>query len=255
METKMKNFSISLFAAALTVSLVTPAHSEDIEVYVGSQSYRQGSNAKVMIIFDNSGSMRNIEEVKKSYNPTITYDTKGYEEFSDAAIYFNRGDNVDDGSGLVPNSHSDSRRFNKDILGCETALEKLRTVGYYTGYLREYQIKGNSGSWEPLPAEMGLSTNNPVDCYDDIVNKLKTKKIGVENHDQNIDHVINYLKYINHVRIMKNLIKTKTVPLLEKAIVLIVNNVFTSVQPESILEMERNWNVSIVPLVLMNVIR
>ena len=167
----MKNFSISLFAAALTVSLVTPAHSEDIEVYVGSQSYRQGSNAKVMIIFDNSGSMRNIEEVKKSYNPTITYDTKGYEEFSDAAIYFNRGDNVDDGSGLVPNSHSDSRRFNKDILGCETALEKLRTVGYYTGYLREYQIKGNSGSWEPLPAEMGLSTNNPVDCYDDIVNK------------------------------------------------------------------------------------
>jgi len=167
----MKNFSISLFAAALTMGLITPANSEDIEVYVGSQSYRQGSNAKVMIIFDNSGSMRTIEEVKKSYNPAQSYDTKGYEEFSDAAIYFNRGDNVDDGSGLVPTSHSNSRRFNKDILGCETAWEKLRTVGYYTGYLREYQIKGSTGSWEPLPAEMGLSTNNPVDCFDDIVNK------------------------------------------------------------------------------------
>jgi len=167
----MKNFSSTLIAAALTLSIVMPASSEDIEVYVGSQSYRQGSNAKVMIIFDNSGSMRNIEEVKVAYNPNITYETKGYEEFSDAAIYFNRGDNVDSGSGLVPTSHSDSRRFNKDILGCETAWEKLRTVGYYTGYLREYQVKGNTGSWEQLPAEMGLNTNNPVDCFDDIVNK------------------------------------------------------------------------------------
>lgn len=168
----MKNFNISLFVAALTMGLVTPQVSgEDIEVYVGSQSYRQGSNAKVMIIFDNSGSMRNLEEVKKPYNATTTYSTKGYEEFSSSAIYFNRGDNVDDGSGLVPTSHSNSRRFNMDILGCATAWEKLRTVGYYTGYLREYQIKGTSGSWEPLPAEMGLNTNNPVDCFDDIVNK------------------------------------------------------------------------------------
>lgn len=167
----MKNLSTSLVVAALTMGAIAPANSEDIEVYVGSQSYRQGSNAKVMIIFDNSGSMRTLQEVKKPYNPNLTYDTKGYEEFSDAAIYFNRGDNVDDGSGLVPTSHSDSRRFNKDILGCETAWEKLRTVGYYTGYLREYQIKGSSGSWEPLPAEMGLNTNNPVDCFDDIVNK------------------------------------------------------------------------------------
>lgn len=167
----MKKFSLSLFAAALTLGVCTPASSEDIEVYVGSQSYRQGSNAKVMIIFDNSGSMRNLEEVKKPYNANTTYETKGYEEFSSSAIYFNRGDNVDDGSGLVPTSHSNSRRFNKDILGCETAWEKLRTVGYYTGYLREYQIKGSSGSWEPLPAEMGLNTNNPVDCFDDIVNK------------------------------------------------------------------------------------
>lgn len=167
----MKTFSLSLFAAAVTLGICAPANSEDIEIYVGSESYRQGTNAKVMIIFDNSGSMRTLEEVKKPYNPNATYDTKGYEEFSDAAIYFNRGDNVDDGAGLVPTSHSNSRRFNKDILGCETAWEKLRTVGYYTGYLREYQIKGSTGSWEPLPAEMGLNTNNPVDCFDDIVNK------------------------------------------------------------------------------------
>ena len=167
----MKTLYSRLACLFLGSMLVTPLIAEDIEIYVGSEAYRQGSNAKVMIIFDNSGSMRTLEEVKVAYNPGTTYETKGYEEFSDAAIYFSRGDNVDSGAGLVPTSHSDSRRFNKDILGCETAWEKLRTVGYYTGYLREYQIKGSSGSWEPLPAEMGLNTNNPVDCYDDIVNK------------------------------------------------------------------------------------
>ncbi|MGP9801926.1 pilus assembly protein [Rheinheimera sp. NSM] len=167
----MKQLKRYLTMSTLGITLVSPLMAEDIEIYVGSESYRQGANAKVLIIFDNSGSMRTLEEVKKAYDTTKTYTTKGYEEFSSEAIYFSRGENVDDGAGVVPNGHSDSRRFNKAILGCETAWEKLRTVGYYTGYLREYQVKGNSGSWEPLPAEMGLSTNNPVDCYDDIVNK------------------------------------------------------------------------------------
>lgn len=163
------NSQIAMFL--LGAGLVSPLIAEDIEVYVGSESFRQGTNAKVMIIFDNSGSMRTLEEVKKPYDPTKTYTTKGYEEFSRSAIYFNRGDVVDEGSGLIPNGHNDSRRFNASILGCATALEKLNTVGYYTGYIREYQVKGASGSWEALPAEMGLNTNNPVDCYDDIVNK------------------------------------------------------------------------------------
>ena len=166
----MRQFKRYVAATALGSLLVSPLMAEDIEVYVGSDAYRQGVNAKVLVIFDNSGSMRNLEEVKTSYDATQTYTTKGYEEFSTSAIYFSRG-GVDSASGLVPKGHSDSRRFNKEILGCETAWEKLRTVGYYTGYLREYQVKGNSGSWEPLPAEMGLNTNNPVDCYDDVVAK------------------------------------------------------------------------------------
>lgn len=165
--TKLKQY---LSCAALSAAIVSPVFAEDIEIYVGSNTYRQGENAKVLIIFDNSGSMKTLEEVKKQYDPTKTYTTAGYQEFSRDAIYFTR-ETVDDGAGVVPTGHNDSRRFNKAILGCETAWEKLRTVGYYSGYLREYQVKGNSGSWEPLPAEMGMNTNNPVDCYDDIVNK------------------------------------------------------------------------------------
>ncbi|MEO3864789.1 pilus assembly protein [Rheinheimera fenheensis] len=158
----------SLVSILLGIASTAPSFAEDIEIYVGNESYRQGKNAKALIIFDNSGSMRTVEEVKVAYNPGTTYTTKGYEEFSSEAIYFSRGSDVDNSAGLVPNSHSDSRRFNKAILGCETAWERLRTVGYYKGYLREYQVKGNTGSWEPLPAEMGLNTNNPVDCLDDI---------------------------------------------------------------------------------------
>ena len=175
---------VSILFGFVTIS---PALAEDIEIYVGNESYRQGKNAKALIIFDNSGSMRAVEEVKVSYNPDTTYTTKGYEEFSTEAIYFSRGSDVDNSVGLVPTSHSDSRRFNKAILGCETAWERLRTVGHYTGYLREYQVKGNTGSWEPLPAEMGLNTNNPVDCLDDIIRKnpkngtYSSKNIQISN--------------------------------------------------------------------------
>lgn len=141
-----------------------PLFAEDIEIYVGNESFRQGTNAKVMIIFDNSGSMLNEETVKKSYNPSKTYSLSDFGDFTSDAIYFSRG-----GEG-VPKVHNPSQRFHKDLLSCETAWEKLRTVGFYTGYLREYQVKGSSGSWEPLPSSMGIDTTFTIDCYDDIVN-------------------------------------------------------------------------------------
>ncbi|HBF45560.1 MAG TPA: rRNA (guanine-N1)-methyltransferase, partial [Shewanella frigidimarina] len=166
----MKKLSLAmLMATCVLVPNISVA--EDIEIYVGTDSYRQGANPKVMIIFDNSGSMRIDEEIKVAYDPTRIYPRPSGSPaaFNESAIYFNRGAAVDFGAGLVPDGHNDSRRFNTTLLGCETAWEKLNTVGYYTGYLREYNTKGNSGAWEPFPGEMGMNKANPVDCFDDIV--------------------------------------------------------------------------------------
>lgn len=163
----MKKLSLALMTAA-TLALPQLTTAEDIEVYVGNDSYRQGSSPKVLIIFDNSGSMRETETVLNNYDPDVSYSGSGSATaFSDAAIYFNRG-TIDFGVGDFPEGHFDSRRFNDFLLGCETAIEKLNTVGYYTGYLMEYQVQGNSGSWQPFPGEMGLDKGNPVDCLDDI---------------------------------------------------------------------------------------
>src|SRR5690606_28055327 len=95
----------------------TPLFAEDIEIYVGNESFRQGTNAKVMIIFDNSGSMLTEETVKKSYNPSKTYNLSDFGDFTSDAIYFSRG-----GEG-VPKVHNPSQRFHKDLLSCETAWE------------------------------------------------------------------------------------------------------------------------------------
>lgn len=158
--TQLKRYlAISVFGSAL----VSPLAAEDIEIYVGNESFRQGTNAKVMIIFDNSGSMLTEQTVKKAYSPTKTYSLDSFGSFTSDAIYFSRG-----GDG-VPKTHNPDARFHKDLLSCETAWEKLRTVGFYTGYLREYQVKGSSGSWEPLPSSMGIDTTFTIDCYDDVV--------------------------------------------------------------------------------------
>lgn len=164
----MKKLSLALLTAA-TIALPQLVTAEDIEIYTGSDSFRQGAAPKVLIIFDNSGSMGAVETTTSSYDPSQSYSGSGSATaFSDAAIYFNRG-TIDFGVGDYPEGHFDSRRFNEFLLGCETALEKLETVGFYTGYLMEYQVQGSSGSWQPFPGEMGLDKGNPVDCLDDIL--------------------------------------------------------------------------------------
>ena len=164
----MKKLSLALLTAA-TIALPQLVTAEDIEIYTGSDSFRQGAKPKVLIIFDNSGSMGAVETTVNSYDPDQDYSGSGSATaFSDAAIYFNRG-SIDFGVGTYPEGHFDSRRFNEFLLGCETAIEKLNSVGFYTGYLMEYQVQGSSGSWQPFPGEMGLDKGNPVDCLDDIL--------------------------------------------------------------------------------------
>ena len=169
----MKQLKRYLTVGALSAIVMSPVMAEDIEVYVGNESFRQGKNAKVLIIFDNSGSMLTQETVKKPFDPSKTY--AGSNGFSSDAIYISRSS--DRNNGAVPKVHNEDARFHKALLGCETAWEKLRTVGFYTGYLREYQVKGSFGSWEQLPLTMGINTTNPIDCYDDIVKENRNNGV------------------------------------------------------------------------------
>lgn len=142
--------------------------AEDIELYVGTTAQRVGNKPQVLIIFDNSGSMGTLEEVTAPYVPTFPYPAiGGLNSLSDKFVYFTKGVGVDSTSAPTPDSPSETRRFLDKINSCQTARERLESVGFYTGHIREYAFKGNSGSWQEIPDNNGANIEI-IDCWDDI---------------------------------------------------------------------------------------
>jgi type IV pilus assembly protein PilY1 len=154
-----------LFGSLIFTSLT--AYSEDIELYIGDAAQRTGNKPQVLIIFDNSGSMNSLESVDEPYDPNIVYPAVGgLNSLSDKFIYFTKG-GIDGASSITPDSPSESRRFLDAINSCATARERLASVGFYTGHIREYAFQGNSGSWQEIPDNNGANID-VIDCEDDV---------------------------------------------------------------------------------------
>ncbi len=155
---------VLLFSLLTAMSSFT--YSEDIELYISDAVKQSAKKAKVLIIFDNSGSMTTTHTTQEKFDPSKEYAPEGSSHaYSDDAIYFNKGGA--DGTSTIPDSPSDARRFLGAINGCETAKEILATNGLYTGHIREYTMKGNTGSWEEIPDNNGLNIE-VLDCEDDV---------------------------------------------------------------------------------------
>ncbi|GLX77161.1 type IV pili system adhesin PilY [Thalassotalea insulae] len=147
--------------------LSTMVSSEDIELYISDVVKQSAAKSKVLIIFDNSGSMTTVEEVNDDFDPNEEYAAEAASHaFNDGAIYFNKGGA--DGVSSIPTSPSDARRFNIDINSCQTAKDILARRGTYTGRIREYRLKGNTGTWEEIPDNNGLNIE-VLDCEDDVI--------------------------------------------------------------------------------------
>lgn len=156
-----------LLIAALSVFAVGYASSEDIELYIGDVAQRTGNRPQVLIIFDNSGSMRREETVKEPYNPNKNYPAvNGFSKLSDEYIYYTKGGGLDN-SNLSPDDPNEARKFLAAINSCATAKERLASVGFYTGRIREYTFEGNSGSWQEIPETSGEAIRI-IDCEDDV---------------------------------------------------------------------------------------
>ena len=163
------NWLKTAMVAGATTWLLSSAYSvksEDIELYVGSTDLRSGQKPQVLIIFDNSGSMNGHMLVKESYDPSTTYPAyRSDNSLNDDFIYFTKGTGVD---GTIPEpTNSETRRFMSQYNGCHTAVQKLATVGFYTGHIRQHQYKGNTGTWQVIPENSGANVK-VIDCWDDI---------------------------------------------------------------------------------------
>lgn len=139
--------------------------SEDIELYISETIKQTQTRPKVLVIFDNSGSMGTKEFFKQEYNPTIKYDAlEGLTKRSQKYIYYSKGGD----STPVPDSPSENRLFLDEINGCKTARDILNQYGIYTGRVREYTFQGNSGRWAEIPDKSG-SNIKLLDCEDDVL--------------------------------------------------------------------------------------
>lgn len=163
----MKKFITASFLTISVLATTSLSLAEDIELYISDAVKSAAKKSKVLVIFDNSGSMGTLHNVKEPFDAGNTYPPEGASHaYNDDATYFNKG--TADGSSTIPNSPSDGRRFLAAINSCESSKIALAEKGFYTGHIREYTIKGNSGTWNEIPDNNGLNIE-VLDCEEDVI--------------------------------------------------------------------------------------
>ncbi len=153
----------SLILSAMVVSS-GPTFADDTELYVKESTTRTGARPKVLVIFDNSGSM-STEEITQvvDYDPNYDYPAVSGSGYSDTLIYYAVG-----GGGLpTPDTSSDKRNFKASLNGCSQSKAALAEFGRFTGYIREFTSSGTTGVWKELPETNGTAIK-VIDCWEDI---------------------------------------------------------------------------------------
>ncbi|MCE9685277.1 rRNA (guanine-N1)-methyltransferase [Shewanella sp. AS16] len=178
MMTKRLVFAL-LFSMLGTCAL---SWADDTELYVFESSTRTGARAKVLVIFDNSGSMATIEEdAAGSYDPNTVYPAVGSSNaYQGRMLYFTKGSGIDNTSLPTPDSPSEARRFLDSINGCNQSKAALDKYGRFTGFLREYNVKGKTGSWIEVPENNGANIEI-IDCWEDIEAVDPANATGIAN--------------------------------------------------------------------------
>ncbi|MCG9966062.1 pilus assembly protein [Shewanella cutis] len=157
---KKLTFCTLLALASTSIS----SFGDDTELYVKESSIRTGARPKVLVIFDNSGSM-STEEITQviDYDPNYKYPSINSSGNNDTRIYYTIG------GGILPNpdKSSDRRYFNANINACNQSKTALSQYGRFTGYIREFTSSGTTGVWKEL-SETDGSNIKVVDCWEDI---------------------------------------------------------------------------------------
>lgn len=153
----------ALMALSACVIVASQSYADDTELYIKESTTRTGARPKVLIIFDNSGSM-STEEITQTvdYDPTYDYEPVNGSGYRDSRIYYSLG-----GSLPTPDTNSDRRNFKESVNGCNKSKAALAQYGRFTGYVREFTSSGTTGVWKEFPATDGRNIN-VVDCWEDI---------------------------------------------------------------------------------------
>ncbi|MBW8184373.1 pilus assembly protein [Shewanella nanhaiensis] len=175
-----RRFRLSSFligSSAIYTLLPLSSLADDTELYVYEASARSGARPQMLIIFDNSGSMKTtVVGAEKPYSSNaggISGDNLGKQN----KLYFTRGATAAEDQPN-PSNTSETRHFSGVINSCESSWESLHKYGFYTGYFRGYSFTGSEGTWKELD-DTGSDGVIAVDCFEDIQDEKWANAGGV----------------------------------------------------------------------------
>ncbi len=137
--------AILIGMSCFAILIANTIRADDTELYVLDFNTQAGVQPRVMIIFDNSGSMSSKVYSKDPFVPTSSY----------TRIYWST-------NGQVPSSNS-SNYFNASANNCNASISALSNVGSFTDVIRQWR----SSSWRTLSNN---NRNSVVDCKTDVDN-------------------------------------------------------------------------------------
>lgn len=158
---------------ALSVPAVAgDAYSDDTELFIYDFSKAGDYRPKVLVIFDNSGSMAETMELEREkYNPATVYPSLSRDPDTGNSrnyVYYST-------DGSVPAINS-NRRFRDSINACASSKTPLGTVGYFQSQVWTYVYSSyrngvpRQGDWETISGE-NEDDITIVDCKQDIQNR------------------------------------------------------------------------------------
>lgn len=136
----MKTTSVSFLLRALFLSVLPlPADADDTEIFMTQFSGTgvSGGRPKVLVVFDNSGSMRDgVPQSKPDYDAEIDWTNSiaypgAPDNFRSDRIYWSFDGN--------PPSRTTDRYISNSSNQCNTSVDPLQSTGRYTDYLRVWR--------------------------------------------------------------------------------------------------------------------
>ncbi|MBU0500093.1 MAG: hypothetical protein KJ558_10820 [Gammaproteobacteria bacterium] len=170
----MNRFIILVAATLLALSTLGQVRADDTEIYRSQYTGNANDRPKVLIIFDNSGSMGTIVTAsgsKPAYNPAYTYTT--ISGISADRLYWT--------TGSTPPSATTSSWFSKSLNRCASSYTPLDNAGLYQDRLMRWlpNKKAKKSKWTTLTS----SEHNPphVDCKLDVDRSNPSNGSGQSN--------------------------------------------------------------------------
>ncbi len=155
---KLTHLSLTM----LLVSLCFPASADDTELYVSDVSITNNGRPKVLIIFDNSGSMdTDVPGTRPAYSPGTTYTTQG--SVSSSRLYWST-------TGKPPSTGTD-QWIQIDSNRCASSTSSLDAQGMYTDRMRVWRSRKGNLSWRQLAGSSGTQDSDYVDCRTDVTDE------------------------------------------------------------------------------------